>query len=168
MQDPPQPGTSSPAGPVQDNPKGKFNIFQEPGGDQSIMQTIKSTRIRSQITESNSSILQNSEYTIPIGHALQGADANAHSAPSYKATTLPVFNYKANSQDNSSTPHPAPSSNFPASVSEARHITHRRDAAGRKPGEARTSEHGNTRSFQVPRQRAPWQCLQPTMTAQTC
>ena len=59
MQVPPQPRTSSLAIPVQGNPDCEFNVFREPGGDQSFMQTIKSTRSRSWNIEINRSILLN-------------------------------------------------------------------------------------------------------------
>ena len=70
MQDPPEPRTSSLAGPVQDNPEGKFNIVQKPRGDQSTLQTAESTRSCPRNIESNQSILQDPEHAVPIGQAL--------------------------------------------------------------------------------------------------
>ena len=90
MQDPPEPRTSSLAGPVQDNPEGKFNIVQKPRGDQSTLQTAESTRSCPRNIKSNQSILQDPEHAVPIGQALPGADVNAKSALSYKYTTPPV------------------------------------------------------------------------------
>ena len=94
MQDPPQPRTSSLAGPVQDKPDGECNIFQGPGGDQIIMQTIESIISLSWNIESDRSMLQNPQYTVPIFKSLRGVDATTQSAQSYKGTTPAVRDCK--------------------------------------------------------------------------
>ena len=100
--------------------------------------------------EIDRSILQDPDHVVPSGQGLPVVDVTAQSVLSYKDTTQPdpdckrladpffqymqslntpfppVFKYKAYSKDNSS---------FLASVPEARHIAHGRNAAEKEVGE---------------------------------